>query len=89
MTLHTYLYEEDMVQEISDREGLWQFDMPDSNVEISILLEKDWRDNPIEIKFNETNNNHGELYSNRYYPYYGDEITLKAIPCLLYTSRCV
>lgn len=89
MTLHTYLYEEDMVRSISDREGLWQFDMPDANVDISVELEKDWRDSPIEVKFNDDYNDHGDLYSSRYFPYYGEEITFKAIPDDGYTVEYI
>lgn len=85
MILHTYLYEEDMVRETSDREGLWQFEMPASNVEISVELEKDWRDSPIEVKIYDENAGHGEIYSSRYYPYFGEEITLTAIPDYGYT----
>lgn len=86
---HTYLYEEDRVREISDREDMWQFEMPKSDVEITVELEKDWRESEIEVQILDKNIGHGDIYSSRYYPYYGDEITLTAVPDYGYTVEYV
>ncbi|PWL43847.1 MAG: hypothetical protein DBY45_06320 [Clostridiales bacterium] len=80
VTRHTYLYEEDMTEKISDQQGIWQFEMPASDIDISVTLQNDWRQSQIEVKIYDENVNRGDIYSSKYYPYYGDTITLRAIP---------
>ena len=82
VTRHTYLYEEDMTEKISDQQGIWQFEMPASDIDISVTLQNDWRQSQIEVKIYDENVNRGDIYSSKYYPYYGDTITLRAIPDL-------
>ena len=77
---HLYLYEEDMISSVSDDEGVWQFEMPAADVDISVSLVKDWRDSKIEVKIDDDDRNHGDVYSSRYFPYYGEEITFTVIP---------
>ncbi len=82
-----YLYEDDMLEDLSDRDefrGIWEFVMPEGNVNISIYTQEDWRDQTFSIDFNESELRNGELLASKYRVKYGDDIVITAIPDLGY-----
>lgn len=79
-TREKYLYEDDMVEEIDDNEGIWNFVMPESDVDILISVEEDWRQKPFSIDFNERELKNGELFSSSYRVKYLDDIVISAVP---------
>ncbi len=74
------LYEEDMIDQVSRDEGIWEFVMPDGNVNIVVYTEENWRDKTFSIDYNETTTRNGDVVSSKYRVKYGDEIIITAIP---------
>jgi len=82
------LYEDDMLEDLSSKRegfrGIFEFVMPDGNVNISIYTREDWREESFSIDFNESELRNGELLASKYRVKYGDDIVITALPDLGY-----
>ncbi len=62
-----------------ENDGTYKFLMPDADIRAYASVEKNWHNEKIELDFSHEYG-YGEVFLNKYYAYYGDEIEIRVKP---------